>query len=248
MKRFVSFLAALLLVICIHAEEFSTGGVFVNSASPNLEANLVGKTTNLVEKVIVGRTYYVDADVWELRTKAGESATLNLSNGVQINVDPSTTFSVDSFNQMVSNFESEPSTLSAAYSVASLSLLDGQVEIVSPKQDTNSQIILSTPFVNVNVAAGRISVKSNPKYVIISALEGSVVVVDTKNKKSIIDKGNLGLIIPYPGRDSEILVTQKPIASEDLQKLSKIGTALEQQSKDVLWVVAYKKVVGVRLK
>lgn len=249
MKKLSCFLAVLLLGLSfLRAEEFTTGGVFVNSASTNLSYNLIGKHTNVLQQLIVGKTYHLASDLMEVKTVTGQRAALAFSTGLQVGIAPDSTFSVDSFNQNVKNDVLNPEELQADYAITTLSLLDGEVELICPKMDTNSQCILQTPFVNVNLAEGRLCIKSNPKYVMISAIEGSVTVVDSKNKKSVIDKGQLGLIIPYPGRDGEIMVTTKAISPEELDKTTKSLNTLALHSKDVLFIVLDKRIVGVRLK
>ena len=242
------FMILLVGATMLSAEEFTTGGIFVQNAPTNLSYTLLSKTTNLVEQLVVGKTYRLDADVMEVKTKTAEEVILAFSTGLQLRISPNSTLSIDSFNQLVTNDEAQPSKLQAEYSVASLSLMDGEIEIICPKLDTNSQCILQTPLVNVNLAEGRLSIKANPKYVILNAIEGGVVVMDSKNKKTVIDKGNLGLIIPYPGKDGQIMVTQKAISPEELEKLTTALSDMANTQKDVLFVVMDKKVVGVQLK
>lgn len=249
MKRFFAIIAALLLgIVALNAEEFTTGGIYVQSAPTNFTYNLLGKTTSLVEKVSIGKTYRLATDLMEFKTKADETVSLAFSNGLQVKIAQNSTFSIDSFNQLVTNDESQPATLKAEYSISAMSLMDGEIEIICPKLDSNSQFILQTPLVNVNVAEGRLFIKSNPKYVMLNAVEGGVTVIDAKNKKNVIDKGNLGIIIPYPGRDGEIMVAQKTISPDELQKITKSLADLEKTRADVLFVVIDKKVVGIRLK
>ena len=230
------------------AEEFTTGGIYVQVASENQTCNFISKDTNFVEKIVVGKTYRIEADVMEFKTKATDSIDLALSTGLQIKVNPNTTFSIDSFNQLIVNDESQPAAIQAQYSVTALSLMDGEVELIAPKFDTNSQCILQTPLVNVNVAEGRLVVKSNPKWVMLNAIEGGVTVVDSKNKTTFIDKGQMGLIIQYPGRDDQIMVTQKVISPDELDKMTASLNKLATHSKDVLFIVIDKRIVGVRLK
>ncbi len=230
------------------AEEFTTGGIYVQVASESQTCNLLSKTTNLVQQLIVGKTYHLDSDVMELKTKAGEYVTMVFSTGLQLRVAPNSTFSVDSCNQLVVNDKGQPAVLKAEYSITALSLMDGELQIVCPELDTNSQCIIQTPLVNVNLAEGRLVIKSNPKYVMLNAIEGSVTVVDSKNRKSIIDKGQMGLIIPFPGRDAEIMVTSKVISPEELERHIKDLDSLALGKKDVLFAVIESKIVGVRLK
>lgn len=242
------FIILLLGATMLSAEEFTTGGIFVQSTTTNLSYTLLGKTTNAVGQLVVGKTYHLETDALEVKTLTNETVSFSLSTGLQIKVKPNSTFSIDGFNQLVVNEETQPAVLKADYAVTSLFLMDGEIELVCPKLGANSQCVLQTPFVNVNLAEGKLVIKSNPKYVILNAIEGGVVVVDSKNKKTVIDKGNLGLIIAYPGREAEIMVTQKAISSDELVKMTKSLDELAKIQKDVLFVVMDKKVVGVRLK
>lgn len=238
----------LLGVSMITAEEFTTGGIYVQAASESQTCNLLSKTTNLVQKLIVGKTYRLESDVMEIKSKAGESVAMVFSTGLQTRVSQNSTFSVDAFNQLVVNNEGQPEALNAEYAVTSLTLMDGELEVISPQVDTNSQCIIQTPLVNVNLAEGRLVIKSNPKYVMLNAIEGAVTVVDSRNRKSVIDKGQMGLIIPYPGRDGEIMVTTKAISPEELEKHTKNLNELALAKKNVLFVVIDSKIVGIRLK
>lgn len=235
-------------IVNLNAEEFTTGGVYVQLATQNQTCNLISKTTNLTEKIVVGKTYRLDTEVMEFKTGPNDSVVLAFSTGLQLKVLPLSTFSVDSCNQLVANNESQPAVLKAEYSVTALTLMDGEVELVCPKLDANSQCILQTPLVNVNLAEGKLSVRSNSKYVILNTVEGAVTVVDAKNKKTVVERGNLGLIIPYPGRDGEIMVTSKAISPEELDRLIKSLAVLESIKKDVLFSVINSKVVGIGLK
>lgn len=249
MKELMSVVLALVVgSVILNAEEFTTGGIYTYSAPENFSYVLMGQSTQQVEQIVVGKTYHLETDVMELTTKADESVSFVLSTGLQIKVQPSSTFSVDAFNQLVVNDVGQPSALKAEYSVTALSLFDGDVELIAPEVDTNSSCILQTPLVNVNVAGGRLVVRANPKYVILNSLEGNVVVVDARNKKTVIDKGNLGLIIPYPGRVGEIMVTQKAISPDELKKFTDSLNELSKSSDEVLFIVKDKEVIGVRLK
>jgi hypothetical protein len=249
MKKVMTFFMVLLLgVSMLTAEEFTTGGVFVNAASTNLSYNLIGKTTNMVGQIVVGKTYRLESDIMEIKTKAGESVSMVFSTGLQSRVSPESTFSVDSFNQLVVNDVGQPQVLKAEYAVTALTLMDGELEVICPQVDTNSQCVIQTPLVNVNLAEGRLVIKSNPKYVLLNAIEGSVTVVDSKNKKSVIDKGQMGLIIPYPGRNNEIMVTTKAISPGELEKLTKGLNEMALAKKDVMFAVIDTKIVGIRLK
>jgi len=249
MKRLLTYFMVLLLGgSMLTAEEFMTGGIYVQNAPAAFSYTLLSKTTNLVQQLVIGKTYHLETDVMEFRTKANEEVALSFSTGLQLKINPSSTFSVDAFNQLVKNNESQPATLQGEYSVTALSLMDGEVELIAPKFDTNSQCILQTPLVNVNVAEGRLVVKANPKWVMLNAIEGGVTVVDSKNNKTFIDKGQMGLIIQYPGKNDQIMVTQKAISPEELYKMTASLNKLALNSKDILFIVFDKKVVGVRLK
>jgi hypothetical protein len=235
-------------ITILNAEEFTTGGVYVQVATTNSICNLIGRTTNHVEPLIIGKTYRLETDLMEIKTKIGETIILALSTGLQVKVSPNSSFSVDTFNQLVVNNESQPALLKSEYAITALSLLDGDIEVICPKIDTNSQCILQTPLVNLTLTKCKLSIRSNLKYVILNAIEGGVTVVDSKNKQTFIDKGNLGLIIQYPGREGEIMVTQKAISPDELQKTTKSIDELENYAKEVLFVVMDKKVIGIRLK
>lgn len=248
MKRFLYLIVLLLGINFLYAEEFTTGGIFVQRASSNLTCNFISKATNSTDRVVVGKTYLLDSDIMEIKTKTGEDASLLFSTGLQLRILPESTFSIDAFNQLVLNDKSQPSVLEAEYSVTALTLMNGELEIISPKFDTNSQCILQTPLVNVNLTEGRLLIKSNPKYLMLNVIQGSVTVIDAKNKKTVIDKGSMGLIIPYPGREDEIMVTSKPISLSELSKITQSIEQIEKQRKNVMFIVMDKKVVGVQLK
>lgn len=247
MRSIITFLL-LTLLLCGRAEEFTTGGIYIQLATQNSTCNLISSTTNILEKLEIGKTYRVESEVMEFNTKTNESVVLAFSTGLQVKINPESGFSIDSFNQSVINDKDPPSVLNSEYSITSLSLMSGEIDLICPNLNTNSQCILQTPLVNVNMAEGKLSIKSNPKYVILNAIEGRVSVVDAKNKKTVIEAGNLGLIIPYPGRKGEIMVTQKPISLEELQEITASLNELSGIQKNVLFVVIDGKVIGIRLK
>lgn len=249
MKKNLIFLMVLLLGInLLLAEEFTMGGIYVQLATENQSCNFISRTTNIIDQLKVGKTYHLGVEVMEIKTKANESVTLVFSNGLILRVQPNSIFSIDSCNQLVVNYEDQPSALKSEYSITSLSLMEGDVELICPKFDIHSQCILQTPLVNVNLNQGKLSIRANPKYVMLNTIEGAVTVIDSKNKSNVIDKGNLGLIIPFPGRENEMIVTQKTISPDELRRVSISITDLEKAKQNVFFAIIDKKIVGIRLK
>lgn len=248
MTRFFILFFILLLSLNLAANNILSGGIYIQNTSSNVSYNLISQSTNFSSKLNLGKTYYVDLDIMEIKTKTNETVNIAFSNGIKIQVSSNSTFSVDSFNQYVSTISSNPVVFVSESSILSLSLLEGESTIIAPKQSDSTQIIVQTPFVNVNVAEGKLLIHSTSKYMILNAIEGSVTVIDSKSKRNVIDKGNLGLIIPYPGKDGEIMVTQKVISPEDFAKYSAILIELEKMEKEVLFIIIDQKILGVGLK
>ena len=249
MKRILSFLLALSLGMSVlTAEEFTTGGVFVHSATKDLSYNSVSQTTTLTEKIAVGQTYRIDADIFEVATKEVETMTLEFSTDLLVKVNPETRFSVDAFNQLIINYEDPPSLLKAQYAITTLSLSSGEVEVIAPQVDENSQCVIQTPLANVLLAGGRYSIKSNAKYTIVNVIEGKATIMGLDEKKSDIVKGQMGLVIPFPGKNDGIMVTSKGISPTELVELVKATDTLQLLQKNVVFAIIDKKVVGVRIK
>jgi hypothetical protein len=248
MKRFMNILLALTFgVFALTAEEFTTGGVFVHSTTGNLHYNLVGQTTAQTEKAIVGKTYRVEADVVEFVT-SNQNAVLGFSTGLLVKVKENTEFSIDAFNQLVVNYEDQPSILQAQYAITTLSLLKGEVEIVAPQVDEYSQCAIQTPLANILLTGGKYGIRADPKFIIINVIEGKAVVQGSDNQMTDIVKGSMGLVIPFPGRPNEIMVTQKGIAAGEISKFATALKELEGVRENVIFAVIDKKVVGIRLK
>jgi len=248
MKRFMSFLLALALgMFVLTAEEFTTGGIFVHSATEGLNYNLVGQTTTLTERVHVGQTYRLETDIFEFITK-NDTVVLEFSTGLLARVREDSQFSVDAFNQLVVNYEEQPSLLRSQYAITTLSLLNGELEVMAPKVDANSQCVVQTPLANVILTGGKYTIKSNQKYIIVNVIEGSATIMGLDEKTTVIDKGTMGLVIPFPGKSGEIMVTSKGISPEEAKKLTNNLKELEALRGNVVFAVVEKKVVGIRLK
>lgn len=247
MKSILIFIMSLILCVSVRSEEFSSGGIFIHSTMSNQNYNLIDVGSIKTNKLESGETYRLNTGVMEISTGTN-IVSLGMSDGVEVTIHPSSTFSIDAFNQSILNADAKPSILKASYSISSLSLMNGEIDVICPKMDDNSQVILQTPLVNIILSNGKLNIKSTQKYVMINVIKGSVKVMDSRNKVSVIDNGKLGLIIPYPGRDGEIMVTDRVIVNDDLTKMSKELNKLDVLKTNVLFVVLDHKIVGIDLK
>jgi hypothetical protein len=207
----------------------------------------VGQTTTLTERVHVGQTYRLETDIFEFVTK-NDTVALEFSTGLLARVREDSQFSVDAFNQLVVNYEEQPSLLKAQYAITTLSLLYGELEVIAPKVDANSQCVVQTPLANVLLTGGKYTIKANQKYIIVNVIEGSATIMGLDEKTTVIEKGTMGLVIPFPGKSGEIMVTSKGISPEEAKKLTRELASLETLRSNVVFAVIDKKVVGIKIK
>lgn len=219
-----------LLVLCLNisAEDFLSGGIFVKSTTD----------TNLTS----GKTYFVEKNILEIK----RPSTLHLSSGHTIQIEPDSEFSIDSFNVVVQNENSQPALVRWTDVILSMTVLEGEVLIVAPQVNTNSSVVLSTQLSTIGLTGGEYKVKSTPKYDILYVIRGSVIVIDGENK-SIYTSGKMVLILPNPLDTNKLMVTEKMISMDDLSEISKQLGSLTG-SDNVVFAVINKKIVGINVK
>jgi len=94
-KIIVFFICFLITVLSVYSEEFTTGGIYVSSSSPNITCTLINKTNSTVNKLIIGKTYSINEEIMEIKTGLDETIDFTFSNDIQVRVLPESTFSID---------------------------------------------------------------------------------------------------------------------------------------------------------
>lgn len=171
---------------------------------------------------------------------------LYFSNGLAAEVDTNSEFSVDEFVQGIYNTNSYPEKVKTGESSLTVSLNNGITYFVYPEDNTNSECIVSTPLVDVQLHKGSFYIVVTDNNILVITVDGSCDVGNKKDKKQIT-AGNALLAIPnnIGILDSKISLNPQKMKPEVLNKLSATIKQLSNIQNHVIFVRIDGKIVAV---
>lgn len=257
------FLALSLVPMGNAQDEVYTNGVFYPfSIFPDTvkyvvqDAGVENKTNHLV----LGKTYSFSTELVDINTEDSK-VELFFSNDTFIRLYPNTEFSVNVFDQVVTNFSAQPSPLKASMDNLGVSLMDGILDIVS-NSSTNSPITFQTPNATFAISTGvyRFDVDSMAERVVAYAIEGDIIIYDNVTlRETVIPQGNGIVVFPVrseiggtskfvdDGKGGRMVSDVRKVRDGDLKELRDIVKPLENIKETVKFFVVDKKIVGIRL-
>lgn len=249
MKTILTIILLAITTLVMHGEDFINGSYYIKSASPDITHNWVGQSFTETGKLVVGKSYSSETDMFELITKRSQQVDIQFSSGLLARVTPNSEFRVDAFNQMVSDDSAQPEKLIGGDFVLNTALMNGEAYFVATKYTSpNTMCVLQTPLMNVELNGGEYHVKANQKYTIIYVLKGSLGVFDNQtNKKTMKSEGTMVLIFPSPMKSTDIMITEKGIEPEEYKKLTDDVQVIRSAQPQIMFALVNGKIVGIKL-
>jgi len=247
------------LLLAFNILNVSAQGVFFidkQSGSVSLE-NVIDNVLS-TNSPLVGQTYPVNKQNYAIKTGTNSDVSVFLSNDVYIRVKESTHLTFDTFDQTFSNLDQLPSKTQYSSFASSLSLVEGELEIVSDQKDSSENLsTISTSLASVILSKGKYVISADDRTTVIVVLDGSALVLDNSSKKKETVKAkHTAVIVPAPkfqGRGVETMIkrgnifTIKETSNGDVDSyLSGVNT-IEEASKQFRFISIEKSVRGVRI-
>mgnify|MGYP003345054880 CR=1 FL=1 len=244
------------MLVCCHV--MADGVFFVDKLSGNVTLENV-VNNNVVSAVpVTGQTYGINKQNYAVKTSTNSEVSVFLSNDVAIKAKDSTHITFDNLDQTISNIESLPSKAKYSSYNGSLSLIEGELEIVSQQQEINESFYsINTMLASIILNKGKFIITADSKTTIIVVLEGSATVLDNSSKKKqTVKANNTVVIVPAPkfqGRGVDTMIkrgnifTTKETASTDADSYLQGLTATEESLKHFRFIVFEKLVRGTHI-
>lgn len=251
MKAFIaSFLLFLATAVASFGQTVNTNGVFyVDNA---VECHLVSQNGSIQTNALTaGKTYMVtDSALVEL--VSSNKTTFYLSGGPMVEVAPSSTFSIDVFDQEVNNLDAQPRRADFGTHNISMTLGIGEFSIVYPNSNANSSLTVNTPFATYVLNGGKYFFRVSDKSAIVYVVEGMMQMHGEKNRVDDTKKGSLAVAIPFidpgSGLPDKILTSIKSLKDEENERYATPVLLAEKKWSNVGFIVVGGRVIGVWLK
>jgi hypothetical protein len=239
-----------ILLICCNV----TAGelFFINkSGNPSLE-NVINNTI-INEFIVLGKTYSIDGtNAYTITTSVDDSVSTKFSNDLSIKLYPNTTISLNTVDHTILNTVPYPEKLLYTNSLSSISLLQGQINVINDGNPTNINYI-STGQVKLILGTGKFIIKSEKNMTMVVCIDGSVKAVDklnTTHSESIITNTIL-LVIPSPilsGKASGLIKHQSIYSTSEIlpDQLTSYKESLNFDYQSVIFIAVNGKVYGLK--
>ena len=234
------------------------GVFFVDKLSGNVTLENV-VSNNLVSAVpTVGQTYGINKQNYSIKTGTNSEASVFLSNDVTVKAKDSTHITFDNLDQNFSNLEGLPSKSQYTSYAGSLSLIEGELEIVSQQTELNESFYsINTMLASVLLNKGKFIITADSKTTVIVVLDGAAVVLDNSSKKKqTVKANNTVVIVPAPkfqGRGVDTMIkrgnifTTKETTPADTESYLQGLTSTEESLKHFRFLSIDKNIRGARV-
>lgn len=225
-----------------------TNGVFC--ADAQIESHLIAQSgASVTNQLAAGKTYMVGNALVEM--VASTNTTVYFSGGTIVDITPTSTLTVNMFDQEVKNIDATPRKAEFGSHNLSLAFGNGEYSVIYPNKDQYSSISISTPFTSYQLFGGKYFFRVSDKSVVAYVLEGTMQVIGDK-KSDKTERGKIAIAIPFSDSDSG--VTDKVISSvktlkpeETVRFTSPVQTA-EKKADNIQFFIVNGSVVGITMK
>lgn len=205
---------------------------------------------------IDGKTLQSYEEQIDYNTSNNSSQEICFLNNVIVSINENSKFSI---NQTYAeyDFPTLPSVIKLIKIRYTLSVMSGVVDIVNGNtNNVDNNVIIHTPRINMILNRGQFRVIADKDTTVVAVYAGSVDILNVlEGKKFRLSEINCGIItkhIPLSTKDanfysvSKSTISQKPILSDDMDKLKSVFDKLVESLKDIIFVVIDNKVYGVK--
>ena len=237
---------------------YSQGVFFVDKQTGAVSLENVVNNTLSTNSPLSGQTYTINKQNYAIKTGTNSDITIFLSNDIFVRSKESTHLTLDNFDQSFSNIDGLPSKTRYTTFNSSLSLIEGELELVCDQTSGEENIAtIATSLASIVLSKGKYVVSADDRTTIVVVLEGSATLLDNSSKKKEIVKSNhTAVVVPAPkfqGRGVETSIkrgnifTIKETANADAESYLLNVNTVEESAKQFRFITIDKTVRGVRI-
>lgn len=237
---------------------YSQGVFFVDKQTGAVSLENVVNNTISTNSPLSGQTYTINKQNYAIKTGTNSDITIFLSNDIFVRSKESTHLTLDNFDQSFSNIDGLPSKTQYTTFNSSLSLIEGELELVCDQKSGEENIAtIATSLASIVLSKGKYVVSADDRTTIVVVLEGSATLLDNSSKKKEIVKSNhTAVVVPAPkfqGRGVETSIkrgnifTIKETANADAESYLLNVNTVEESAKQFRFITIDKTVRGVRI-
>lgn len=246
------------LSILISLNLYSQGVFFVDKQNGSVSLENVANNVLTTNAPVLGQTYTVNKQNYAIKTGTNADVTVFLSNDINIRCKESTHLTFDNFDQSFSNLDALPSKTQYTSFASSVSLIEGEIEIISDQKTGDENIAtVATSLASIVLTKGKYVISADDRTTIVVVLNGSATVLDNSSKKKETVKANhTAVVVPAPkfqGRGVETMIkrgnifTIKETTNADAESYLLNVNTIEESAKSFRFITVDKNVRGVRI-
>jgi hypothetical protein len=205
----------------------------------------LGQTSTNGVFTIEGKTTEVANNIYTVN----KPAVVLFSDGLISKVETNSELQVNSFFQDVENTSNNPEKAKFGQSTLALTLSEGSAYFVYPEADTNSSVVVSTPFADVELHKGSFYFVVSSNNVLCLVINGSINAYGEKKDQKKVEAGNALVVIPTTQGilDTKFSLSTQFIYPATLERYKTTIKDLSKFSDSVLFIRINGKTVGVSL-
>ena len=228
----------------LFAQDTNSGTYFVNA---NVESHvIVPNGTITTNQLIAGNSYFAGESIVEFTPTT--KMFFYLTGGQIIETYPNSDFTIDLFDQEITNINSTPALAGFGNHALNLTLKRGEFVIIYPNQDEDSSFNITTPYTSYLLSGGQYYFRVDEKSSVVFVGQGTLQVVDDKGKNQPLDKNKISIAIPYTdpvtGTDQNILSSIKTLTPHEISKLEYPIQSAVNAIEPVKFIIVNKQVIG----
>lgn len=225
-----------------------TNGVFC--ADSPIESHLISQNgASVTNQLAAGKTYMVGNALVEM--VASTNTTIYFSGGTVIDITPTSTLTLNLFDQEVKNIDATPRKAEFGSHNMSLAFGNGEYSVIYPNIDPLSSITISTPFTSYQLNGGKYFFRVSDKSVVAYVLEGTMQVHGDK-KVDKTEKGRIAMAIPFTdpasGIADKVISSVKALKPEESIRFSSPVQNVEKKIDNIQFFIVNGNVVGITMK
>lgn len=254
MKTLIISILSTLTFFTLHSQ----GVFFVDKQTGSVSLENVVDNTLSTNSPMSGQTYTINKENYAIKTGTDSDITIFLSNDIFVRSKEFTHLTLDNFDQSFSNIDGLPSKTCYTTFNSSLSLIEGELELIS-NQTTGEENIATivTSLTSIVLSKGKYVISADDRTTIVVVLEGSATLLDNSSKKKEVVKSNhTSVVVPAPkfqGRGVETFIkrgnifTIKETSNADVESYLLNVNTIEESAKLFRFITIDKTIRGVRI-
>lgn len=246
-KIFAALIASIVLIFAAQGADVTNGVFYANSP---VECHLIAQDgSSSTNRLVAGRTYMVGNAMAEMEIT--NVTDFYLGGVALIEAGTNSVFSLNLFDQEITNLDGNPSRAQLGTHNLSVMLNRGDFSVIYPPS-TNSSFTISTPLTSYELNGGKYFFRVSDKSVVAYVIEGNMLVHGDGKRVDKTEKGKLALAIPFTdpssGVTDKIISNIKSLSDQDSGRFTNPALEAEKKWNDVQFFIVNGRVFGISMR